>query len=117
MEDGILFTADSVPIVDDIPNYENFRDLKQSLNAIQQNTDFSMLLSSWAPPVNGKTKISELLNDADRYLKRLDDMVQKHYGGPEKSPLEGCTKVIKELKLPDFYINPIVDRAFRTHLS
>jgi glyoxylase-like metal-dependent hydrolase (beta-lactamase superfamily II) len=117
MEDNMLFTADSIPIVNDIPNYENYTDLIQSLYAIRQHEDVTVLLSSWAPPERGRDKIRELLQNAESYLNRLDDSVHQHYFGTEASPLEFCSKVIRDLKLPDFYINPIVDKAFRTHLS
>jgi len=117
IEDKLLFTADSIPVMNDIPNYEDYWDLIKSLRAIQGNTDFDILITSWTSPLGEKDKIIHLLKDAERYLRQLDDSVQHIYTGTEKNPLQFCSKVIKELELPEFYINPIVDKAFRTHIQ
>jgi glyoxylase-like metal-dependent hydrolase (beta-lactamase superfamily II) len=116
LEDKILFTADSIPLMNDIPNYEDFNDMKKSLKAIQQQKDADIILTSWTSPVTDKDMIEGLFNDADTYLKQLDDCITKTYTGHENSHLEFCSRVIRELRLPEFYINPIVDRAFRTHI-
>jgi hydroxyacylglutathione hydrolase len=116
LEDSMLFTADSIPVMNDIPNYEDYHDLVESLKAIRQNTGYTTLISSWASPVSSKDEINQLLSGAEAYLKRLDDSVQKHYNGQVKDTIECCAKVIRELSLPEFYIHPIVDKAFQTHL-
>lgn len=116
LEDSMLFTADSIPMVDDIPNYEDYHDLLESLKAIRQNTGYTTLLSSWTSPVSSRDEINQLLTGAESYLKRLDDCVQKHYNGREDDTIACCAKVIGELNLPEFYIHPIVDKAFQTHL-
>ena len=116
IEDKILFTADSIPVMNDIPNYEDFRDLIKSLSTIHGNRDFEILITSWTSPLSERDKIIHLLKDAERYLRQLDESVRHIYTGIEITPLECCSNVIKELGLPEFYINPIVDKAFRTHL-
>lgn len=116
LEDKILFTADSIPLMNDIPNYEDYNDLKKSLKAIQQQKDAEIILTSWTSPATDKDMIRGLLHDAETYLRQLDDCITKTYTGQENSPLEFCRRVIRELSLPEFYINPIVDRAFRTHI-
>ena len=78
--------------------------------------DAETILSSWTSPVTDKDNIKGLLDNAETYLNQLHDCVTKTYTGHENSPLEFCQQVIRELKLPEFYINPIVDRAFRTHI-
>lgn len=117
IEDKLFFTADSIPVMNDIPNYEDYGDLIKSLSAIQRNTDFDILITSWTSPLDEKDKIIHLLKDAESYLRQLDDSVRYNYTGIEKTPLEFCSKVIEELGLPEFYINPIVDKAFRTHIQ
>lgn len=116
LEDKILFTADSIPLMNDIPNYEDYHDLEKSLKSIQQHRDAEIILSSWTSPITDRDKIKGLLDDAKTYLKQLDDCVTKIYTGHENSPLEFCKQVIEELNLPEFYINTIVDKAFRTHI-
>jgi hydroxyacylglutathione hydrolase len=117
LEDSILFTADSIPVMNDIPNYDDYHDLLGSLKAIRQNTGYTTLLSSWTSPVSGQDKINQLLSNAEAYLKRLDNSVHKHYNGGGKDTIGCCANVIRELNLPEFYIHPIVDQAFQTHLS
>ncbi len=50
-EDNILFTADSIPLKNDIPNYDSYPDLMNSLEGINERNDFSILLTSWTPPL------------------------------------------------------------------
>lgn len=45
----VLFTADSIPLKGDIPNYDNARQLLDSLQAIENNNDYEILLTSWTP--------------------------------------------------------------------
>jgi len=114
-EDRILFTADSIPVKKDIPNYDNFNDLVRSLNSIRTNRDYTILLTSWTPPITDPEKIEKFLNEGEIYMRALDDAVKGIYTGDEAVPLEFCRKVILKLGLPEFYINPVVDRAFRGH--
>jgi hypothetical protein len=44
-------------------------------------------------------------------------VVKVIYTGEEAAPLEFCGKAIIKLGLPEFYLNPIVDRAFRGHVK
>jgi len=64
--------------------------------------------------VNSK-EIKRFLDEGESYLKALDEAVKSIYVGEESEPLEFCRKTISKLGLPDFYVNPIVDRAFRGH--
>lgn len=45
-ENNILFTADSIPLKNDIPNYDSYPDLMNSLEGIKKRNDFSILLTS-----------------------------------------------------------------------
>jgi len=116
-EDRILFTADSIPVKNDIPNYDNFYDLMKSLNRIRTSEDYALLLTSWTVALNDRKEIEKFLDEGERYLKALDDAVKCIYTGVEAAPLEFCRKAIIKLGLPEFYINPIVDRAFRGHIK
>ncbi|MGV8059154.1 MAG: MBL fold metallo-hydrolase [Smithellaceae bacterium] len=114
-EDKILFTADSIPVKNDIPNYDNFNDLINSLNSIKASQDYSILLTSWTPPFTSGQEIKNVLDEGESYLETLDETVKHIYAGEESAPLELCRKAILKLKLPEFYINPIVDKAFKGH--
>lgn len=114
-EDKILFTADSIPVKNDIPNYDNFHDLIKSLGYIKTNQDYCVLLTSWTPPFTSSREIKKVLAEGESYLKALDETVKCIYNGEESEPLEFCRKAILKLELPEIYINPIVDKAFKGH--
>ena len=114
-QDKVLFTADSIPLENDIPNYDSFEDLQKSLTTIREAEEVEVLLTSWTPPVFEKVKMMELIDKGFDYLKKLDDAVGEIYADEEARPLDNCRKVVDRLGLPAFYVNPIVDKAFRTH--
>jgi hydroxyacylglutathione hydrolase len=114
-EDSILFTADSIPLANDIPTYDNFRDVKESVQIIRSIKNYTTLLSSWTPPLNDQDEILKLFNNGEHYLNRLDSAVKEYYSRNEFNALENCKKVIQALGLPPLFVTPLVDRAFRTH--
>lgn len=116
-EDRILFTADSIPLKNDIPNYDNYFALMKSLGEIKTNGDYDMLLTSWTPPLTGSLEIKNLIAEGENYVARLDEAVRKTYTGNESEPLSFCRAAIQELELPPFLANHLVDKAFRSHLS
>jgi len=116
-EDRILFTADSIPLKNDIPNYYNFQELKQSLQTIKNNDEYSILLTSWTPPLLNKTEANRLIVEGEQYLCKLDRVVQEFYMESEKSSMESCKLTVQKLALPPFFINPLVDNAFKSHLK
>jgi glyoxylase-like metal-dependent hydrolase (beta-lactamase superfamily II) len=116
-ENKILFTADSVPIMNDIPNYDNFNELMNSLDMIRENKAYKILLSSWAAPITDEYEINKFLNEGEKYVRKLNESVSNIYVGEEKGQLEFCRRTILKLGLPEFYINPVVDKAFKSHLG
>jgi len=115
-EDRILFTADAVPLPSDIPNYDNFGAAMATLQRIKGLTEYDTLLSSWADPLDNRAAIQQFIEASEHYLTRIDTAVQENYGTFETAPLENCSKVIAALGLPPLFVNPVVDRAFRSHL-
>lgn len=114
-EDKILFTADSIPLANDIPNYDDYSELMKSLNYIKTSKGYKVLLTSWTPPFTNRKEIDKVLLEGESYMKKLNEAVEKIYTGQESHPLEFCKKVISESGLPGFYVVPIVDRAFQGH--
>jgi hydroxyacylglutathione hydrolase len=114
-EDKILFTADSLPLANDIPTYDNFKDLKESITLIKSVNKYKTLLSSWTAPLYDKNDIAKLINDGENYLDKIDTAVKEYYSETELNALDNCCKVINALGLPPVFIVPLVDRAFRTH--
>ena len=114
-EDKILFTADSLPLANDIPTYDNFKDLKESITLLKSVKNYKTLLSSWTAPLYDKNDIAKLFNDGENYLDKIDTAVKEYYSEKESNALDNCRKVINALRLPPVFIEPLVDRAFKTH--
>ena len=117
VEDEILFTADSIPLKNDIPNYDDYSSLVKSLGRIGENNDYNMLLTSWTPPLTNAAEMRNLISEGRDYMSRLDEAVKKSYIGKESEPLSFCRSAVRLLGLPPFHVNPVVDRAFRSHLK
>jgi len=117
IEDKILFTADSIPLKNDIPNYDNYSDLMKTLERIKSCPDYNLLLTSWTPPLTDISEMKKLIDEGESYMLKLDDVVKKTYKGRESEPLSFCRMAIQQLGLPPFLVNPVVDRAFRSHLK
>lgn len=112
IDDRILFTADSVPLKNDIPNYDNFTDLMNSLNRIK-NSYFDVFLSSWTEPIYSREETGLLIEDGKNYLLKIDAVVKEYYPGANNS--EACKRVVAKLGLPPFFANQLVDNAFKSH--
>lgn len=118
VEDKILFTADSIPLKGDIPNYDSYIELLSSLDKIRNNKSYSILLTSWTPPLTNYSEIDDIISEGKKYIDLIDTIVKKHYCNNKRNSLEACQQVINELSLPPFFflVNPIIDKAFRSHL-
>jgi len=86
-----------------------------NLGYIRTSRNYLILLTSWTPPLKDRKEIEKFLDEGENYLKSLDEAVKSIYIGEESEPLEFCRKAVSKLKLPDFYVNPIADRAFKGH--
>ena len=116
-EDRILFTADSIPLKNDIPNYDNYWNLMESLERIKKNQDYEILLSSWTPPISNPHEIQRIINEGAEYIKKIDSIVKDCYNRSYRDSLDNCRLVIAKLGLPPFFANPLSDRAFKSHLE
>jgi len=117
VEDELFFTADSIPLKNDIPNYDNYPDLIRSLEAVRNNTKYKTLLTSWTYAFTDKQMVNELINEGEIYINQIDEAVRLFYRSANPGDLSACQSTVDHLGLPQFMVNPIVDRAFRSHLS
>ena len=116
-EDQILFTGDAIPLKNDIPNYDNFIELKQSLRKISEKIYYKTLLTSWTPVRTNQQEINSLIADGENFLNQIDQVVNKAYIGLEDQPFLHCSKAVASLGLPPFLVTPVVDKAFRSHFN
>jgi hydroxyacylglutathione hydrolase len=116
VEPEMLFTADAIPLANDIPNYDNYRQLISSLQQIKGIRGFNVLLSSWMEPVKGYHEILKVIESGESYLQRIDNVIQRQYIKSNIQYLDRCKATIDELGLPSVFVNPIVNKAFLSHL-
>lgn len=114
---GVLFTADSIPLKNDIPNYDNYLELMGSLAVIKQVSGYDILLTSWTPPITSKSEAEKLISEGEVYMQRIDSAVKECYQINCENSLECCKAALDKLGLPPFMVMPIVDRAFKSHLA
>lgn len=113
VNEKMLFTADSVPLKNDIPNYDNFHGLMKSLEKIT-TSDFGIFLSSWTPPLFSKAEISRLLDDGRIYMLKIDATVKECYQSNNET--EACKLAVEKLGLPPFLANQLVNASLKSHL-
>jgi hydroxyacylglutathione hydrolase len=113
---NILFTGDALPLPGDIPNYDNYHQLIHSIRRIKKMKNYNNIISSWAEPLVNCEQISEFTNSGLDYIERIDNSVRKLYNGQETDKIHFCKAVIEDLNLPAVYVNPLVNKAFLSHL-
>ena len=114
-KDKVLFSGDVIPLVGDMPIYDN---VMASVSSIKRLKDekFDLLLASWDDPRDNE-QACRLMDEALHYLKRIDDAVVKVSGGePTQANEEFVKQVLAELGLPVAAANPLVGRSFASHL-
>lgn len=114
-EDNICFTADAIPLKNDILNYDNYLDLMESLEKIKHNKPYQFLLTSWTPVLRNEQSIDRLIAEGEAYMLQVDAVVKECYGENKDGALDNCRLTIEKLGLPTFLISPVVDKAFRSH--
>lgn len=112
-----LFVGDTISLPGDIPNYHNYHQLINSLERLRELTGYNILLSSWHEPVFGEDEIKRYLYNGISYLQTIDEAVKTYYVSEDDLTLKNCISLVKVLGLPDVCINPIVNRAFRSHFA
>ena len=115
-EDEILFTADSIPLKGDIPNYDNFPQLIKTLDDINNRKGYHTLLSSWTEPLFDRHHINKLLSEGSAYMLELDNAIKLNYILSNLNQNEACMNTLKMIGLPTFLAVPVVDKAFRSHI-
>ena len=115
-EEGVLFTGDCIPVEMDIPNYDNFRDLKNSITLLKKFQDLAVLLSSWSEPIRDNMKMRKAIDKGEAYMLKIDTVVKKHYLTGQAS-MECCRNVIADLGLPPIFVIPLVHKAFLSHVG
>jgi glyoxylase-like metal-dependent hydrolase (beta-lactamase superfamily II) len=117
VEEGVLFTGDTVPIKGDLPIYDDATESIQSIKKLKEIEGINVLLASWDEPQEGEDAY-RIMDEGLKYLKEIQVSVNKiaeHNSGLD--PLEFCKMVLKDLGIPEMAANPIMARSFQSHLK
>jgi hydroxyacylglutathione hydrolase len=113
-----LFTADALPYPDDLPIYEDISACLSSIKSLQLIKNVENLFSSWESPIQGQEKIGKRMAESIAYLERIHNtVISSSIDGGQQDIMELCKKVVSDLGLPPFAVNPLVARAFASSLA
>jgi hydroxyacylglutathione hydrolase len=116
-EDKALFSADAVPIVGDLPIYDDVLESARSIKRLRALEGIEFLLASWDDPRQG-VMAYRTMDSGLRYLQRIHEAVKKVEGDSrDLDPMELCRRVLKELGMPETIANPLVAMSFQSSLA
>ncbi len=116
-EEMALFSADAVPIVGDLPIYDDVLESARSIKRLMALDGIEFLLASWDDPRRGN-EAYRIMDGGLGYLKRIHKAVKKIGGeSHDMEPMELCSRVLKELGMPETIANPLVARSFQASLT
>jgi hydroxyacylglutathione hydrolase len=117
-EEKCLVTADALAFPGDLPIYEDISSCLNSITNLQNIENVETLLSSWEPPIQGREKIKKRMDESIAYLKRIHKAVINNSSNEkQQNIMDLCKKVVDELGLPPFAVNPLVAKAFTSSLA
>jgi len=116
-EEKILFSGDAVPIVGDMPVYDDPMACARSLARLRCIRIIQLLASAWDTPRNGE-EVDRVLTAASNLLEQIHRVVvAQPVPNTESERLAFCLAVLKQLGLPEQMANPLVLRTLMGHLE
>jgi len=117
-EDGVLFTADSIPVPGEMPVYEDLSAELATLRRLQAVEGIKVLLMSWDDPHEGTENISKVFDDALAYVQRIHSLTLEGIGMYGEDDLEAVTKYVHGvLGLPAGALNALFTGTIKAHIS
>jgi len=117
-EDGVLFTADSIPVPGEMPVYEDLSAELATLRRLQAVEGIKVLLMSWDDPHEGTENISKVFDDALAYVQRIHSLTLEGIGIYGEDDLEAVTKYVHGvLGLPAGALNALFTGTIKAHIS
>ena len=93
-------------------------DCLSSIRTLRQIESVENLFSSWEPPIQGRDKIDNRMEQSIAYLQRIHSAVISNSNLEIQQDIMAlCQKVVDELGLPAFAVNPLVAKAFASSLA
>lgn len=114
----VLITGDVIPQWNDLPIYDNFLELRKSLQFLACFKEIDCLLSSWSDPIEGHNSAIKAIKDGLEYIETINrEIIRIFDENIHKDKMRLCSDVVNNLKFPQFLINPMVAKSFSSHLE
>jgi hydroxyacylglutathione hydrolase len=114
-QEGALFSADAIPIVGEMPIWEDPAASIESLEKLLALDGIQVLLSAWDDPREGEEAYRKM-EEGKRYLLSIHETVLRVSADHDLDLMELSKRVIKELGLPEAMANPFTARTFQASL-
>ncbi|HEY5958357.1 MAG TPA: MBL fold metallo-hydrolase [Polyangiaceae bacterium] len=116
-EEGVLFTGDAVPVVGDMPVYDDPLLSAASIAKLRELPDVETIASAWDEPRSGD-EVAHVLDAGAALLEAIHSAVREE--PPPSSDIERqafCSAILGRVGLAPAMANPMVLRTFLSHLA
>jgi glyoxylase-like metal-dependent hydrolase (beta-lactamase superfamily II) len=115
--EGVLFTGDAILIPGELPIYDDYNQLIESIKKMKDIKGVNTLLAAWDDPRKGN-EVYRIMDDSLDYLKHINEIVKKVDDMDlDLDPIEFSKRVLKEINIPEMAANPIIARSFQSNLD
>lgn len=114
--EGVLFSADAVPIKGDMPIYQDYSSSVKSIRRLAGLPGINYLLAAWDGP-RCESASYAVIEQSLHYLESINSSVlHAARANPGASSMQICRAVLSDLNLPGFMANPLVAASFQSSL-
>jgi glyoxylase-like metal-dependent hydrolase (beta-lactamase superfamily II) len=113
--EGALFSGDAIPIMGDMPVYDDALFSVRSVNKLKKIRGIRVLLSSWDEPRKDGYAYRQM-DLALKYLQHIHEVVLDSAGAGNPDLMELTIKSAASLGLPPTAVNPLLARTFAANL-
>lgn len=114
--DGVLFSGDAIPVMGDLPVYDDALALVQSVQRLRNLIGIKVLLSAWDEPRRAKEAYRQM-DRAVEYLQAIHEAVLVCALESTPDMMELTRNVAAALGLPTQAVNPLLARSFGANLK
>jgi hydroxyacylglutathione hydrolase len=112
---GALFCGDAVPVVGDLPVYDDALQSVRSISKLRTILGIRVLLSAWDDPREGDA-VYQKMDHALAYLQKIHNSVITVSADETKDPMEIARRTAALLGIPPQAVTPLLTRTLASNL-